>query len=226
MVRIIVSAIFVAAYLAALVCYFFSETSGDHPRRVCNKMIMATMFLCYGFVEYFRLESAPLSVHLVGLAALVFAWLGDMYLLFSFTKGGILFMISNFIYTGYMLYVAVSSGVRIYKFWWCLLIFLALNAWVWYLQKSGKIDFSKVKAFKLYMATTTMMGCTGIGLAALLPNTRWILLGVGIALFMISDYFLMFHNFKNKESKAILRLNSGTYFIGMLLVALSYSFIG
>ena len=42
---------------------------------------------------------------------------------------------------------------------------------------------------------------------------------------MISDYLISLHKFKYLKSKAILRLNSGTYFTGLLLAALCYTFV-
>ena len=50
------------------------------------------------------------------------------------------------------------------------------------------------------------------------PGTR--LLGAGLALFMISDYFLIYREFR-KKSRLAGACNTVSYFIGMMLVSLS-----
>ena len=53
-----------------------------------------------------------------------------------------------------------------------------------------------------------------------LEEVEMMLFGIGLGLFMISDYFLMIYKFKYHKNW-ILRCNSGTYFIGLLMVVLS-----
>ena len=45
---------------------------------------------------------------------------------------------------------------------------------------------------------------------------------LGLLLFMISDHFLVIYKFKRKQ-KCMLRANTASYFLGMMLVALSFS---
>ena len=60
-------------------------------------------------------------------------------------------------------------------------------------------------------------------LAALfLPGVHTLLLGIGLTLFMIADHFLVVYKFKTKKKRA-LRTNTACYFVGMMLVALSFS---
>jgi len=213
--------LFIIVFLGVLVSYFFSETSGNFKRRVVNKVILATLFLAYFFAAFARNYSLD-SFHALAVAAFVFSWLGDIFLLFSFMRGGIMFMIGNLFFFAYELLLCRDLGIDPSRVWWFSLIFAA--GWggffALYLRGWLKIPF---KIFILYIATVTLHGSMGIAMAAARPTPKMALFGVGLALFMVSDYFLTLHNFKFKESKAILRLNSGTYFTGMLLAALSFS---
>ena len=92
------------------------------------------------------------------------------------------------------------------------------------LSRRKWIDFGRQEKLILpYLATVTGHGVLGLGLVALTRGMHPLLLGSGLALFMISDYFLMAYKFKCPRN-AVLRFNSGTYFLGMLLVALSFSY--
>ena len=45
---------------------------------------------------------------------------------------------------------------------------------------------------------------------------------MGLCLFMIADHFLAIYKFRTKNKRA-LRINTSCYFLGMMLVALSFS---
>ncbi len=79
--------VFVILYLGTLVSYFFSETSGNFKRRVVNKIILASLFLLCFLVAFGRHYQLA-SFHAIAIAAFIFAWLGDVFLLYSFMKGG------------------------------------------------------------------------------------------------------------------------------------------
>lgn len=213
---------FILVYSAVLIAYFFSETSGNFRRRAVNKIVMASMFLVFGTIWF--LMNGYSGWQVVALFGLFFAWLGDVLLLWSFSKGGVSFMIGNVFFILYEILLLKEAGVAFAKLWWCVLLFLTLSIMVAVLATRKWIDFGKLELpLILYMATTTGHGTLGLGLAASVPGIHPLLLGIGLALFMVSDYFLMAHKFKYHRD-AVLRCNSGTYFLGMLLVALSFSF--
>lgn len=215
-------AAFIIVYLALLGAYFFSETSGDFRRRAVNKIIMASLFLVCGTIWFFWKGYS--GWRLVVLPALFFAWLGDVLLLWSFSKGGVSFMVGNVFFILYETLLMKEAGIPFARIWWCGLLFLGLWSMVVVLAKRKWIDFKKYEpTLILYMATVTGHGTLGLGLAANVPGLHALLLGIGLAFFMVSDYFLMTYKFKYHKN-AILRCNSGTYFFGMLLVALSFSF--
>ena len=221
--------IFIFAYLFVMVAYFFSETSGNHDRRKVNKIILASMFIIYAFIEmfHFHLWGGLFTICFIGM---VFCYIGDVWLLWSFTKGGISFAIGNvilFIFENLFFY---SQGLTFGDYWWFLLIlavpygtFLYLWFSGWYIRGSKK--FMKY-IFPFYILTVSLHGTLAIaGLILLKPAPTNFLLCTGLILFMISDYFISLHKFKYLKSKAILRLNSGTYFTGLLLAALCYTFV-
>ena len=225
----VLTIIFIFAYLGVMVAYFFSETAGNHNRRKVNKIILASMFILHAFVEMFRL-------HLWGglftwcFIGMVFCFIGDVWLLWSFTKGGISFAIGNFILFFFELRFFAAQGLKFSQYWWFLLIFAALIGTFLYLWFGGWYIKSSKKelryAFPAYIMSVTLHGTLSIaGLFLLKPAPTNFLICCGFILFMISDYFISLHKFKYLKSKAILRLNSGTYFTGLLLAALSYTFV-
>lgn len=225
----ILTIIFIFAYLGVMVAYFFSETSGNHNRRKVNKIVLASMFILYAFVEmfHFHLWGGLFTICFIGM---VFCFIGDVWLLWSFTKGGISFAIGNiilFIFENLFFY---AQGLSFADYWWFLLIlavpygiFLYLWFTDWFLHKSKPV---MKYIFPFYILTVTLHGTLAIaGLFLLKPAPTNFLLCSGLILFMISDYFIALHKFKYLKSKTILRLNSGTYFTGLLLAALCYTFV-
>ncbi|MCQ2488972.1 MAG: lysoplasmalogenase [Clostridia bacterium] len=226
---IIYMAIFVCVYVAITISYFFSETSGNFKRRAVNKIGLAALFLCYSIFEFFHLGYGFGSLQFICLIGVFFAFLGDVFLLWSFSKGGVLFGVGNVVLFCYELQYFAANGLAFKDYWWFLIILAVVFitwACLWY---GGWYDYSKKPIMKWiftpYILSVTLHGTLSIaGLFVLPSSAKSILLCCGLILFMISDYFISLHKFKYTESKAILRLNSGTYFIGLMLVALSFSF--
>lgn len=217
--------IFCLAYLVVLVCYFFSETSGNHKRRVVNKCIMATMFLGYFLYESFRNGYWDQPLFILCVIAFFFSWLGDVLLLFSFMYGGISFMVGNLFFQAYLIAVAVQNGVAFGQVWWAIALFVIVSSVFYILHFTKKVDFKKTGILMpVYVTTVTGHGMLSIAVAAAIGGVHMILLSMGLVLFMISDYFLTVHKFVSHKNW-ILRCNSGTYFTGMLLAAVSFTFI-
>jgi len=214
---------FIIMYLITLFCYFFSETSGNFKRRTINKVALSSMFLIFGMTMYI-LNYNFFSYHLVVLGAIFFAFLGDVYLLYSFTKGGILFMVSNALFFIYEWILILVNNIPFSNIWHFIILFILLFGTFFILTKKRILNF-KTKAPQIlsYIASVSLQGTLGITLAFHFMNIKMILFGLGLGLFMISDYFLMIHKFKVHRNW-ILRSNSACYFIGLFLVVLSLSF--
>lgn len=214
---------FIAIYLGLLVCYFFSETSGNLKRRAINKITLASMFLAFGVVAYI-LNYNFFSYHIIALLAIIFAFLGDVYLLYSFTKGGILFLVSNALFFVYEWIIIFANKIPLVNVLWFILLFISLFGCFFVLTKKKVLNFKTKNPHILsYVGSVTLQGTLGITMALYYLNTKMILFGFGLGLFMISDYFLMVHKFKVHKNW-ILRSNSACYFIGLLMVVLSFIF--
>jgi len=212
--------VFVAVYMPIVIMYLFSETSGNFKRRAVNKITMAAMFMLFALVELLRRESrSPLDILLM--AGIIFSFLGDVVLLWDFVKGGVLFMIGNFLYTGYFLLRVINHGITGGNAIWIVILTAIPVAMFLYWCYTGFVNLGKLKVFKAYIASITMAASCGLVLMYSMKTMRTNFMGIGILLFMISDYFLSLHKFRNKDSKMYLRCNSFTYFTGMMLIALS-----
>lgn len=217
--------IFCILYLIVLLCYFFSETSGNLKRRAVNKILMATMFLGYFLFESYRNGYWPQTCFFLCIIAFVFSWIGDVWLLFDFKKGGIAFMIGNVFFTAYLIALAVINDVTFTAVWWAIPVFLLLSSVFYVCHFTKKIDFKSIGVLMpIYVTTVTSHGVLSVAIASAIGGLHMLLLALGLFLFMVSDYFLTVHKFV-AHKKWVLRCNSGTYFTGMLLAAVSFTFI-
>ena len=217
--------VFCCVYLVVLVCYFFSETSGNLKRRAVNKILMASMFLVYFLVESYRNGYWFQPLFFLCIIAFILSWVGDVWLLFNFMYGGIAFMVGNVFFTAYLIALAVQNDLTFTQLWWAIPLFIAASSVCYVLHFTKKVDFKKTGILMpVYVTTVTSHGMLSVAVAAATGGTHLILLSVGLVLFMISDYFLTTHKFISHKNW-ILRCNSGTYFTGMLLAAVSFSFI-
>lgn len=206
--------VFIIIYLITMVNYFFSETSGNFKRRAINKILLASMFLLFSIYGFIYNQS---EINIFLLIAIIFSFLGDVLLLFSFNVGGMAFIIGNICFSIYLLVIYYNKGLLLWPF---IFLFGIFYGFYLYLLKSGYLNLGNKKIFSLYMASIVAHGC--LGLLLTLHNIFAVhsVLGCGLTLFMLSDFFLASHYFHDKNNKWILISNSGCYFTGMMLVAL------
>lgn len=211
--------VFTVIYLMLLGSYLFVETSGNFKGRCINKIIMASMFLVLSIYEI--LTAKPTILDYLLMSCIFFSFLGDVLLLWSFKKGGVAFMLGNIGYIIHNMIVLCRTRPDLSFLVIWLILFSCFYSLFYYFVKKGLLNISKMKIFAYYMMTVIGHGCTGL-IFFFSQNAIGIrLYGLGLFLFMVSDFFISFHNFYNKNIKWILRCNSFTYFMGMLLVALS-----
>lgn len=224
---------FIIIYCLFLVVYFFTRPGhdiADKPTkkelwiRAINKYIMATMYLVYAIVTYVVKGYQFVSVDLIFLIALFFAYLGDIFLVFDLNRGGDYFLAGNFIFAIYYFTLFVDSGLKFTNFYWILLIWaFMLGSFIFASNKWPKVfKLGKMKMpMTFYLSSIMLHGACGIGSIILLPSVRTLVLGIGSVMFMISDFILTVDKFVIKNNKWIVRANSFFYFIGLLLIALS-----
>ena len=216
--------VFIAIYLIALCCYFKTRTSGNIKHRAINKYLMATMYLTLAFIVFFnKYEFA--SYQLLLMAALILAWLGDIFLVFDFGRGGDFFLAGNICFVLYEQAVLIDKGGYWFKdFAWTYIvagIMLAIAIFA-----SGRwperIKMGRMRwPMMFYLSSIFMHGITGLALMTMMKETNYALMGLGSFLFMISDIDLNIYRYIFNNNKWLVRFNSLTYFTGLLLIVLS-----
>jgi hypothetical protein len=177
-------------------------------------------FAIFQFQDHYQLQ----SYHLVLMVALVFAWMGDVFLLFDLSRGGDFFLCGNICFFTYEMTVLIDQGHSFADFWWVILVaVLLIGLFIWLAQRyPEKLKLGKMRwPMSLYLTSISLHGIMGLALMVLLPGTNWALMGLGSFLFMLSDFILTFDRFVMPDNKWIVRSNSASYFIGLLLIVLS-----
>lgn len=215
--------IFICIYSLVLIAYFITETSGKLYLRAPNKTLLALMFVGLSIAGFITKSEYSLdSMHLALLLAIILAALGDIFLLFDFGRGGDFFMCCNLCFFFYEFALLGNNGFDISKTWFVFVIFAVLiGTWILLFNllpnvfKTGSLKWPML----MYLASITLHGSAAITVLILMPQ-MW-LLSVGSILFMISDFLLVIYKFVTDKNPWVLRANSCTYFVGMLLIALS-----
>lgn len=216
--------VFIVLYCVLLCTYFYTETSGKLYLRAPNKILLATMYFAFAIVM-FALKKTPLplgSAFAVILPALILVWIGDIVLLFNFTIGGIFFLAGNICFFVLQLLLLNMAPVPISQYWWIFLVIPVLvSIFIFLFLKFPNVF--KLGKFKIpsifYILLNVLHGITGLAVAIYLRS--FLLLGLGSFLFMLSDFVIVIHRFVLPDNKWILRLNSGLYFVGLLLIVLN-----
>ena len=216
--------VFIAVYLTALCCYFYTRTSGNIKYRAVNKYFMATMYLALAIVTFItKYEFASYQTLLI--AALILAWLGDIFLVFDFNRGGDFFLAGNICFVLFEQIILVDQGSYWFNdFAWTYVVVILMLAVV--IFASGRWP-DKIKMGKMrwpmifYLSSIFMHGITGLALMIMMRGTSYAMLGLGSFLFMISDIDLNLYRFVFNNNKWLIRFNSLTYFGGLLLIVLS-----
>ena len=216
--------VFIAIYLIALCCYFKTRTSENRKARAINKYIMATMYLAFAVVIFFRKYEFA-SYQTLLMAALILAWLGDVFLVFDFNRGGDFFLAGNICFVLYEQIVLVDRGGYWFNdFAWTyvaaglMLAFAIFATGRW----PERIVMGRMRwPMMFYLSSIFMHGMTGLALMLMMPGTSYAMQGLGSVLFMISDIDLNLYRFVFNNNKWLVRFNSLTYFTGLLLIVLS-----
>ena len=214
--------LFIFIYLLALICYLFTRTSDNIRYRAINKYIMATMYLVLAIIVFFQKYTFT-SYQTLLMAALFFAWLGDVFLVFDFGRGGDFFLAGNVCFTMYEQAVMLDHGKQLKDFAWVFVVVaLMLGVFIWACQKKPEqFKLGKMRwPMTFYLSSIFTHGITGLAMVLLLPGTNYVTMGIGSVLFMISDIILTTYRFVVGPKKWLVRANSLTYFPGLLLIVL------
>ena len=214
--------IFIVIYLLALLCYLYTRNTENMRYRAINKYIMSTMYLGLG-IHTFLQRYQFTSYHTLLLAALILAWFGDFFLVFDFGRGGDFFLSGNICFTLYYQCVMADFRYSLGDFGWSLIVaatmviafILACQFWP-NVFKLGKMRW----LMTFYLSSIFTHGLTGLAMALLMRGSNYMIMGIGSVLFMISDMILTAYKFVFGRNKWLVRANSITYFIGLLLIVL------
>lgn len=214
---------FIIIYLVVLFSYLFTRFNDNIKYRAINKYILATMYLVFAFVAFFR-KYEIFSFHILIIIALLFTYLGDIFLVFNYFKGGIFFSIANIFFIIYEHIILFNNGYTFKDiFWVYIVVGIMISSFV--LLCKYKADVFKLGKMKwpmsLYLFLIFFNGILGLSLLILLPNTNYVILGIGALLFMFSDMILTAYKYVFNNNILLIRANSISYFIGLLLIVLS-----
>ena len=220
--------IFIAVYLLALCCYFKTRTSDNIKHRALNKYFMATMYLVLAIVTFINKYDFA-SYQTLLMAALILAWLGDVFLVFDFGRGGDFFLAGNICFVLYEQIILVDKGGYSFRdfAWTFVLAGVMLLAFI---ISSGrwpeKLRYGKMRwPMMFYLSSIFMHGITGLALMIMMPGTNYAMMGLGSFLFMVSDIILNLYRFIFNNNRWMIRANSLTYFTGLLLIVLSTVYV-
>lgn len=153
-----------------------------------------------------------------------FAYLGDIFLVFDFKRGGNFFLVGNICFSAFYFAVLISETVPFMKYFWIFIVwFLMIGGFLFLANKYPNIiRIGKMKyPMTFYLSSITLHGLLGLVSAIFIGTTPMIVSGIGSMLFMVSDYILTIDRFVIQKNKWIVRANSLSYFVGVLLIVLS-----
>ena len=215
--------VFIIIYLAALGCYLFSRNGENKLLRALNKYLMAGMYLGLSIYVFFK-KYDFVSYQTLLQVALFLAFLGDVFLVFDFGRGGDFFLSGNVCFIVYEQIVLVANGYKLKDFFWIYIVAgLMLTAFILACQyKPDVFKLGKMRwPMTFYLSSIMTHGISGLALVLMLPGTNFVMMGIGSLLFMISDLILTSYKFVLNNNIWLIRANSITYFIGMLLIVLA-----
>lgn len=213
---------FIALYGVALFAYFFTRVGNKMAYRATNKMIMATMYLVYAIVMF--VVNKLSGIYYLLMAALFLAYLGDLFLIFDFGRGGDFFLAGNVCFASFYFASLAEHNVPFVNYFWVLIVWAVLVSIfaVLFVKLPHVFKLGKMKWVMLfYLASITLHGVMGLASVIYIDELSYLIMGIGSMLFMASDYILTVDRFVITKNKWIVRSNSLTYFSGLLLIALS-----
>ena len=214
--------VFSVIYALFLCAYFVTRVGDNIKHRAINKTILATMYLVYAMVMFH--VGGFSGYHYVMMAALFLAYMGDLFLIFDLNRGGDFFLAGNVCFATFYLASLKATNVPFINYFWVFIIWAILISLFIYLAKKypNVLKLGKMKyPMALYLASITLHGLLGLVSAIFIGTTPLIVMGIGSVSFMISDYILTLDRFVIPKRKWLIRCNSLTYFVGLLLIVLS-----
>ena len=133
-------------------------------------------------------------------------------------------MAGNVCFATFYLATLTHYAVPFINYFWVFIVWAGLISLFIYLAKKypNVLKLGKMKyPMALYLSSITLHGLLGLVSAIFVGVTPILVMGIGSVSFMISDYILTLDRFVIPKRKWLIRCNSLTYFVGLLLIVLS-----
>lgn len=228
----IIITIYIFLSLASLTTLLFFTNSSiyKYSYRVISKFITSSMFILICITSHLYYKNNILYYSLI-LSGLIFSLLGDLFL--AFKPKMILSLDANFLLgilsfsLAHISYILAFNTLKILSLSVILAALILSSIMIIFLKNIKKLNFkSYFIPLYIYSLIICLMFCKGISLYTTdVSICGYIILSLGISLFVISDLILSFILFYKKTPKYFTSLNLITYYIGQILIALSVIFI-
>lgn len=149
------------------------------------------------------------------LAALIFSFLGDVFLMLpsnKFIQGMLTFLAAHILYS-----LAFVQNVEVYHY--LILILILIYAVIIYLVLYKKLDKLRIPVL-LYVIAVAIMGWLAVNRYLNFHDTKSLCVLIGGSLFLLSDSAWAINRFR-KEFRAAEVIILGSYFSAQLLLVLS-----
>lgn len=159
------SIVFVVLYLISLCFYFYTRTSGKTKLRAINKYIIASMYLLYAIVQ-FSMNYEKASYHIVLMVAIFLAYLGDLFLVYHFSRVGDFFLSVNICFTVYYIALLDDKGFSFTDYYWIMIECVGVVSILFILSSKfpNVIKFDRMKyPMLMYLCSITLHGMFGLG---------------------------------------------------------------
>lgn len=207
-------------YMISLISLIFTTFYEKYRKyRIISKsatsFIFILLYLC-----------AANSINLFMLAAVIFCFLGDVFLALQKNnqKTHMLHGIAAFL-LAHIMYIAVMQRYVSFHFiqiLWSMIGVLILK----FITSQLKIELGKKKTMiYIYTFIIFLMNSLAISTFITQSNMFGYLLGIGGTLFVLSDMILLFLYFKYKNNLPLQISNSMTYYTAQYLMVISFMFI-
>lgn len=203
-------------FIVSTTIHLYASLKQDKKLRNYTKPFILTSLL-----GFYAVSTSELRV--VTILALLFSWIGDLWLMIPgvkwFAIGGISFMISHLFFIGSYLYEITFANVNVF-----VTIILAIFFFI-----TVSIIFSKLKNYLpkklfypmyLYLLINGAMNCFAVFRMMSNVNINTLTTCIGAFLFFISDSALFFVRFKKDCKLKTHFLVMLTYSIGEFLIVL------
>lgn len=155
--------IFCIIYILFLCAYFITRVGNNIKYRAINKYILAAMYMIYAIVMFHIHDFS--GYYYILIIGLFFSFLGDVFLVFDFKRGGNFFLAGNVCFSTFYLVTLTQVSVPFLNYFWLFIVWAILIGTFIYLSnkypnviKLGKMKYPVI----VYLSSITLHGLLGL----------------------------------------------------------------